>query len=89
MCVCDGDRCEDGHQLAIEKVKSLVMVLEAEKPIITLDAQKSVETEEQKLIRGEKIFHDLHIAAHTKAEEAELSHADLKVRTHGRPTLLL
>jgi len=63
----------DGSRLTVDPIKFLVMVLEAEKPIISLSASKTVTTEEGKIVHGEKIFHQLLITARTRTEEAELT----------------
>lgn len=47
--------------MTVEKVNSTIFVYDSEKSLISLDAQQLVETDEQNLIHGEKVFHDLHI----------------------------
>ena len=47
------------------------MVMEAERPIIALDAPKTVTCDEHKVTRGERVFHGLRITAHTATERAE------------------
>lgn len=64
----------------MDGVKTLIMVLEPEKPIITLNAAKVIETEEHGLIRGEKIFYNLTISAFTRTEANEHVYSDAKVK---------
>lgn len=68
--------CSDGQSLPVDSVKTLIMVLEPEKPIIMLNAAKVIETEEHALIRGEKIFYNLTISAFTRTEANEHVHMD-------------
>lgn len=73
-------RCSDGKSLPVEDVKTLIMVLEPEKPTITLDAARVVEEEEHRLERGGKIFRNLTISAFTRTEAGEQTYVDDKVR---------
>lgn len=73
-------RCSDGKSLPVEDIKTLIMVLEPEKPTITLDAARVVEEEEHHLVRGGKIFHNLTISAFTRTEAGEQTYVDDKVR---------
>ena len=47
------------------------MVLQAEKPIITITGTSNIARSEHDLQRGEKIFKDIHIVSKTKKEEEE------------------
>lgn len=80
-CLCGyAFRCSDGQSLPVDSVKTLIMVLEPEKPIIMLNAAKVIETEEHALIRGEKIFYNLTISAFTRTEANEHVHMDSNVQ---------
>lgn len=70
--------CSDGKSLPVEDVKTLIMVLEPEKPMITLDAARVVEEEEHRLERGGKIFRNLTISAFTRTEAGEQTYVDDK-----------
>ena len=72
--------CSDGKELPVETTSFLIMVLEAEKPIIVLSSTKGFGREEEGIVRGEKIFGDLTITAHTKTEEQELKSSTDTVR---------
>ena len=76
---CFDSRCAGEKPLPIDAVKALIMVLEAEKPVIVLGATTSFQQDGHNLIRGEKIFHNLEITAHTKSEEDEIKNGDSKV----------
>lgn len=63
--------CSDGKLLPVDSIKTLIMVLEPEKPIIIVKAVKVIERDEHGLVHGEKIFHNLTISAFTKTEANE------------------
>lgn len=57
--------------MPVDSIKTLIMVLEPEKPIIIVKAVKVIERDEHGLVHGEKIFHNLTISAFTKTEANE------------------
>lgn len=65
--------------LPVDSFKTLIMVLEPEKPIIIVKAAKVIERDEHGLVHGEKIFHNLTISAFTKTEANERVDDDEKV----------
>jgi hypothetical protein len=64
--------CSDGKQLTVSPTKTLVMVLDAERPTITITSTRSRAVDEHDLSHGVHVFADLVIDAHTKTEENEL-----------------
>ena len=65
------DRCSDGGEMTVPAVKTLVMVLDAETPTITLSGIRSQAVDEYDLAHGIHLFPDLIVDATTKAEHNE------------------
>eukprot|EP00918_Siedleckia_nematoides_P041966 GHVU01091417.1.p1 GENE.GHVU01091417.1~~GHVU01091417.1.p1 ORF type:complete len:448 (+),score=101.95 GHVU01091417.1:453-1796(+) len=65
--------CLDGSTVKIPDVDSMVLVLQPEKPIITLSGTQNLARSEHDLVRGEKLFFDLTILSRTRKEEEEKS----------------
>jgi hypothetical protein len=61
-----------GLPLDIDPVTLLVMVVDAERPTITITGTKSRKVVDDELVHGVKIFPDLTIDARTKTEDDEL-----------------
>ena len=68
-----GNRCSDGHELSVPPVKTLVMVVDAERPTITLRGIASQAADVYDLSHGTHLFPDLVIDATTKTEHNELN----------------
>lgn len=69
--------CANGRQVTVEKVNSTIFVYDSEKSLTSLDAQQLVETDEQNLMHGEKVFHDLRIT--TRAATDRINVKDPKL----------
>lgn len=72
-------RCANGRQVTVEKVNSTIFVYDSEKSLTSLDAQQLVETDEQNLIHGEKVFHDLRIMTHAATDRINVKDPKLTV----------
>ena len=68
--MCD-NRCSDGTELTVPPVRTLVMVLDAEVPTITVNGIRSQAVDEYDLSHGVHLFPDLVIDATTKTEHNE------------------
>jgi hypothetical protein len=66
--------------MEIDPLTTLVMVVDAERPTITITGTRNQDVHEHDLSRGVKLFPDLVIDARTKTEDSELkSSSDAKV----------
>jgi hypothetical protein len=75
--------CVDGRKLAVPELNAMVMVLQPEKPIITLSGTQSMAREEHEFLHGQRILPDIRIMSQTKGEAAE--DLDNKVLSDGYP----
>jgi len=71
--------CSDGSKMTVDPVKSLILVTDVEKPVISLSAVETVICDEHKVSRGEQIYHNLHINVHTANEKAEMMMQELSL----------
>lgn len=72
-------RCANGRQVTVEKVNSTIFVYDSEKSLTSLDAQQLVETDEQNLMHGEKVFHDLRITTRAATDRINVKDPKLTV----------
>ena len=77
------DSCANGQRLDIDAMTTLVMVVDAEQPTITITGAKNQDVSENNLSHGVKLFPDMVIDARTKTEDSERTgSANSKVRFH-------
>ena len=75
------DSCANGQRLDIDAMTTLVMVVDAEQPTITITGAKNQDVSENDLSHGVKLFPDVVIDARTKTEDSErLSSSNTKVQ---------
>jgi len=79
--------CSAGQKLDIDPMTTLVMVVDAERPTITITGIRNQDVSEHDLSHGVKLFPNLMIDARTKTEDTELkSSADTKVSNSSKQT---
>lgn len=70
--LCNNLRCDNGKQVDVEVVKSLLLVSRIEKPLIVLKGSTHFQEEEELLKEGVAIFRDLDISTHSKSQADEV-----------------
>ena len=66
------NRCTDGRKLSIPDLNSMILVTQAEKPIITISGTRDIARNEYNYTRGVKLFQDVQIISQTRKEAEEL-----------------
>jgi len=64
--------CSDGRKLSVPTLNSMIIVAQAEKPIIRITGATSVARSEKNFTRGVKIFKDVMITSETRKEREEM-----------------
>ena len=80
MRVCRCRRCVGTATVAVPNVASKVLVLQREKPVITVSGDSHVSCLELDLTRGEEIFHSISVISQTRQEVQEADNSKVGSR---------
>jgi len=78
--------CSGGQKVQVPDLNAMIVVLQAEKPIITVSGTTNLARNENDFLNGQKIFWDLSIMSRTRKEEEEAVDGDDKEQdTRSKP----